>query len=109
MTFEWVLRPFSLFLPVFEPFLNQLRVQMAQNRAENGSKCVILGDFGPFLGRFGVTLGSLWGHFRIVLISFRGRFELAFDLILGSFWAVFLGRFLALWVFVRSFCGFLVV
>ena len=32
------------------------------------------GDFGPFLGRSRVILGSLRDHFGIVLASFWGRF-----------------------------------
>ena len=49
-------------------------------------------DFGPFLGRSGVTLGSIRDHFGIVLVSFSTPFEAfwaLFGLFLEHFWAIF--------------------
>ena len=78
---------------------------MVQNRPELGQKWAnnvsFWGDFGPVLGRFGVTLESFQHRFGIVFASFRGRSEV----VLGQFW-VFWGPFR---VFLRSFCGFLMV
>ena len=50
------------------------------------------GDFGPFLGRFVVILGSLWDQFGIVLASCWGvfvSFSHRFGNVLGPFWCVF--------------------
>ena len=44
---------------------------MGKKRVKNGS---FVGDFGPFLGRSRVTLGSLRDHFGIVLASFWAHF-----------------------------------
>ena len=54
------------------------------------------GDFGPFLGRSGVTLGWLRDHFGIVLASFLSSFRHRFELLSGPFWCVCdaYGRFL---------------
>ena len=52
------------------------------------------GDFGPFLGRSGVTLGSLRDHFGIVLGSFWCRFDPILSLF-GAFLTL-LGGFLGL-------------
>ena len=75
--------PFWPFLSHFWPYLG-LYIQpfLDQNRT-------ILGDFGPFLGRSGVTLGSLRDHFGIVLASFWGRF----GIVLTPFWAFFFDPF----------------
>ena len=69
--------------------------------AKNRSNGSFWGDFGPCLGRSGVTLGSLRDHFGIVLASFWGRFGVVltpfwglFGLFLGYFWTIF-GPFLA--------------
>ena len=71
MTFEW---------PKIGPKLGQ-----------NGS---FLGDFGPFWGCFGVTLGSIWHRFGIVSGSFCRHFKVFLGI---------LGLFLAFSVFLRSF------
>ena len=48
------------------------------------------GDFGPFLGRPGVSLGSLSDHFGIGLASFWGRFDSILTPFLGlSFFGPF--------------------
>ena len=52
-------------MAILGPFLDQNRVN--------------LGDFGPLLGRSGVTLRSLRDHYGIVLASFWGRFGVVFD------------------------------
>ena len=68
-----------------------------------------LGDFGPFLGWSGITLGSLrddfgiiLARFGVVLIPFWGLFLSIFGLFFGPFWGI-LAQF---WPFPRSFCEF---
>ena len=46
---------------------------------------IIFGDFGPFFGRFGVTLGSLWDDFGIVLGLFWGCLDNVLALFSGLF------------------------
>ena len=65
---------------------------------------MILGDFGPFLGRSGVTLGSPRDDFGIVLASSWAGVGVVLT-ILTPFWALF-GLFLDHFrVDPRSLCG----
>ena len=46
-----------------------------------------LGDFVPYLGRFGVIYGSLCDHFGVVFASFWRRFAVVLTTFFGgSFW-----------------------
>ena len=76
-TFMKVEMTFELFSVTFRLFWTSLDLprtknwsKWPKNRAEMGLKWVIWGDFGPFLGRSGVTLGLLRDPFGIVLASF---------------------------------------
>ena len=74
MTFErflTVLATFDPFCAIFDPIGGSISPFWDQNRNKMGS---FWGDFGPFLGRSRVILGSLRDHFGIVWASFWGRF-----------------------------------
>ena len=65
---------------------------MVQNEPKWVKNRSFWGDFGPFSGRSGVTLGSLSDHFGIVLASFWGCFDVVLthvEAFLGPFWTLF--------------------
>ena len=79
---------------------------MGSKSAKSGSKIRhFVGDFGPFLGRSGVTLwslGNILASFCIILVSFWSHFEGCLALFVP-----FLDDFCPFSQFLRSFCVFI--